>query len=420
MICPNCKNESNGARWCPHCGLQLEIDDAANVIFGQREQQENEPAQADAVTHEEVPSASAPQTGYTEDYSTDYSADYSSPPGSYGTDYAAPEEEEPSNKKLKIILAIICPITAVVLIFVILAISGVIDFGKTEEVVETQENVVLEDEDSETLMKTAMNQLKIGDYEEAETVFKAVMEIDPDNEEATVLCQIVYNYNRALKKIQSKKYKEARTFLEKIPAEYMDYSIRTDVENLEDEISAFESAYVTFADIKSYMKSGDYEDAQDAIAIIDDSYLEDSDAALLSEYSIQIKQHLKEEEEEKQSKKQNELSEKQAEALITEYCEDYVRAINNKDFSIVSKHISGQLYTQQKKQVQSCIDKGITEGLDKVELKTLHQISDTKWKAEVSEAETIYYADGTSESKSFEWTYTIEYIDSAFYLTKIE
>ena len=202
----------------------------------------------------------------------------------------------------------------------------------------------------------------------------------------------------------------------------MDYSIRTDVENLEDEINSFETAYITFEDVQNFMRDGEYESALEAIDLIDDSYLEDSDAMLISEYRTQIKQYLKKEEE-KQKEKENEagkLSFDLAEILITEYCEDYVRAINSKDFSVVAKHISGQLYNDQKKQVQSCIDSGLTQSLDYVELNDVHKISDTKWKADVSEGETIYYADGSSEAKKFNWTYTIEYIDSAFYLTKIE
>ena len=395
MICPNCKNESNGARWCPQCGIQLEIDDAANAIYSNDEPKDNTESRFDTM---------------------------SVPREFIGADEQYEAKDMPStDKKLKITLAIICPIAAIVLIFVILTISGVIKSGG-KKVSAPEENVVLENEDAETLMKTGMNQLKIGDYEEAETVFKAVMEIDPDNEEATVLCQIVYNYNRALKKIQGKKYKEARALFDKIPIEYMDYSIRTDVENLEDEINSFETAYITFEDVQNFMRDGEYESALEAIDLIDDSYLEDSDAMLISEYRTQIKQYLTKEEE-KQKEKENEagkLSFDLAEILVTEYCEDYVRAINSKDFSVVAKHISGQLYNDQKKQVQSCIDSGITQSLDYVELNDVHKISDTKWKADVSEGETIYYADGSSEAKKFNWTYTIEYIDSAFYLTKIE
>ena len=395
MICPNCKNESNGARWCPQCGIQLEIDDAANAIYSNDEPKDTSDRRFDTMSVPREFIAADEQYEAQDMHSTD--------------------------KKLKITLAIICPIAAIVLVLVILTISGVIKSGD-KKVSAPEENVVLENEDAETLMKTGMNQLKIGDYEEAETVFKAVMEIDPDNEEATVLCQIVYNYNRALKKIQSKKYKEARALFDKIPIEYMDYSIRTDVENLEDEINSFETAYITFEDVQNFMRDGEYESALEAIDLIDDSYLEDTDAALISEYRTQIKQYLKKEEE-KQKEKENEsgkLSFDLAEILITEYCEDYVRAINSKDFSVVAKHISGQLYNDQKKQVQSCIDSGITQSLDYVELNDVHKISDTKWKADVSEGETIYYADGTSEAKQFNWTYTIEYIDSAFYLTKIE
>ncbi len=388
MICPNCKKESGGAKWCPHCGLQLEIDSDQISPFSKTEfgdTQKIRPVSDSAEFNETKPIYTKKKTA------------------------TGKKKKDGINPTV-----LICIITSLVLVVVSLFISGAI--GKKEEENPGAEDVVLEQEDTDTLMEKGMDNLKNAEYDEAETVFKAVLETDPENDEAETLHTIVYNYNRALKKLQSKKFEEARELFDEIPIEYIDYSIRTDVESLDDEILSYETAYKTFENVQNFMKNEKYEDALTESELIDTKYLDDSDVSLLEEYISQIKQYLESE----NSKDTDEMSFKKAEIILVEYIEDLVMAINSRDFSVVESHLAGQLYNDQKKLVQTCIDQGISQGFDSLTVKSITKISDTKWKIDVTEAETLYYADGASEKKSFDWTYTLEYIDSEYLLTKIE
>ncbi len=396
MICPNCKKESNGAKWCPECGLQLEIDDVYVSTF---EKKEN----GDTQKLRPISANDTPNNILHSKDSAEKEEDYK-------------KNGQVSDKSFKILLISIASVAILVVLTIILILSGVLGPKKSTDAL-PQNELVLEKEDGESLFKTGMEKLDIGDYEEAETVFEAVLETDYENDEAKLIYDIVYNYNRAMKKIQSKKFEEARELFDNIPINYIDYAIKMDVEKLDDEISEFETAYESFAEVQRCMEDADYKEALKAIEIIDKSYLTDADSVTLEEYSAEINQYLKDMENEEIS---DDMTKKKAEIIITEYCEDMVMAINSRDFSVVEKHISGQLYNDQKKLVQNCIDNLITESFDALVIKEVHPISDTKWKVDVAEGETLYYSDGSKESKTFDWTYTIEYIDSKYYLTKIE
>ena len=396
MICPNCKNESHGAKWCPECGLQLEIDDALIGTFEKNEKGDTQKLRPISTPGKE---ADTPSARLTQNQTKNVKND-----------------GQVSDNSFKILIISVCVAVILVLTAIVLIITGVIG-PKSNKVQAPPDEIVLENEDTDALFETAMEKIELGDYEEAETIFEAALEADAENDEAKLIYDIVYNYNRALKKIQAKKYEEAREFFDNIPIDYIDYAIKMDVEKLDDEISSFEIAYESFYEVEKCMEDGDYEEALKAIEIIDKNYLTDADCVTLDEYSAEIKQYLKNKENEEAS---DDMTKKKAEIIITEYCEDLVMAINSRDFSIVEKHISGQLYNDQKKLVQTCIDNGITESFDALIIKNVHKISDTKWKVSVAEGETLYHSDGTKESKTFDWTYTIEFIDSEFYLTKIE
>jgi len=404
MICPNCKTESFGAKWCPECGLRLELDDITNTDFINPEKGDTQKLRPITTQNDEsyktVPPASARK-------STGKSTANYEKKASHFTD-----------RGFNYWLIAIGVVSVLIVLFVIFRFVGIIPTADDPKMPASGEEVVLEKEDSSKIIKTGLDELKLGNYDEAETVFKAVLETDPDNDEADTIYKIVYNYNRALKKIQSAKYTEAREFFDKIPLEYENYSIKTDVENLDDEISSFESAYESFNKVQQHMAAAMYEDALNTISLIDKNFLSGADAEMLGEYTDEIEKFF--EEQEKKDKSDDDMSVKKAEIIITTYCEDLVMAVNSRDFSIVEKHMSGQLYNDQKKFVQSSIDNSLTQSFDKLEIKAVYPVSDTKWKIGVSESETTYYPDGTQKPETRNLTYTIEYIDSEYYLTAVE
>ena len=380
MICPGCKKESNGEKWCKNCGLQLETEVAIDV------------------------GASSAKTTYDfgivpEDNHSTRSSDDGIHPG------------------LKVALAVLIPIIVIAVVFSLLYFTGVIKFGDSKPK-KDEPSVVLENEDTAKLLKTGMNHLEIGDYEEAETVFKVIMESDPENEETVILCRILHNYNRAVKRIENKDYEDARTYFEKIPLEYTDYAIADDVEGLDSEIKHFERTYEIFEKVRDLMSSGDFENAEKTIELIDKSCLKTADAELLERYCDEIDEFVREKEE--SEKEVISLGVTEAEEIIRRFCIKYVEAVNNGDFEHVSQYIKGNLYNTQKNMVDSLYSQGITEDFDFLTVKSVQKIKDNMWKVKVSEGETIYYPDGEVSKKTYAWTYTVEFIEPNFYLTNIE
>jgi len=271
---------------------------------------------------------------------------------------------------------------------------------------------------TDILYEKGIEYMDAGDYYTAQDIFKELLDTS-ENEKASTIYKILYNYNCAVEKFDQCDYDSAYKFLEKIPAKYTNYSICDDVESLENDISEGLAAYEIFYSIEKFVSQEDYRDAKDAVGIIDISLLSNDDEDKLNEYISLINKKIKELEEKEESK--SSLSQAQAETLIMEYCDAFVKAINNKDFEIVAPymHYSSEIYSQQKKLIQSYITDGITEKFDYLELISLQKVSDNKWTALVKEGETIYYKSGKTEVMNYKWTYTIEYIDSDFYLTKI-
>lgn len=386
MICPKCKKESDGGKWCSNCGIRLETEvNITGNSFG------NKAGNSDS------------KEGFS----------YVSSDFSQGNQ---PSKKGMSNS-LKITLAILIPVLAVIIVVTLLYATGVLDFGKNEPD-PGKDSVVLENEDTQNLIKRGMNHLKIGDYEEAETVFKVVIETDPENEEIVTLCQILHNYNRGMNRIRSKDYEGARSYYDKIPSDYTEYEIAPDVESLKSEIERYEIANNTFERVKELMSSSDYENAAKTIELIDETCLAFADTKLLEEYKEEIESFIRDEKKRKET--QVKLDEKTAENIIRRFCSAYVDAVNAGDFSLVSPYIKGDLYDMQKNMVTSLHSQGITEEFNFLTVQSVNKIGENIWKVNVTEGETIFYPDGTKSEKTYTWTYTIEYVDSIFYLTNIE
>ena len=388
MICPKCKKESNGTKWCPWCGIQLETDvmESVNSIPSRNDYKVSE--------YEEKPMHNYENTGNNHNNTKS------------GT----------MKSGTKIFLAILIPVIAVAIIFAGLVFGGIIDLKKAEET-GSKDSIVLEDEDTKKLLKTGMNHLKIGDYEEAETVFKVLMETEPENEEYVIICQIIHNYNRSEKRIQSKDYEGARSYFEKIPLDYMDYDIKDDVDKLESEIKRFETAYEIFSKVKEYMSSSDYENAKKTMNLIDRSCMKPADLEILDDYEYEIEEFSGDSSEDLSK---YDLSLQKAGEIIRNYCLKYVEAVNSGDFSIVSSVLKGNLYNTQRGMVSSLYSQGIKEQFDFLTVISVQKINDTKWNVKVSEGETVFYPDGEESSKTYSWVYTVEYADGAYYLTDIK
>jgi len=405
MICPKCGEYVSEGKWCSRCGTRLELDDIT-INTG---------------------------VAFSDDYYDNKDENSNSTRSYYGEKTEDKDYGNHGKKQggIRIALAILCPVVVILIIFSALLASGVIDFDKSEdkEVVSDAEEIKAKTE-YDAILKRAMNSLKIGDYEASEDELKKLMELDPYDDDVAVLCKIVFNYNRALDAFKDEDISSARDYFDKIPIEYLDYVMSADIKKLENQIEDWEYAYAAFAEIQSYMANEEYGDAEEAMLLLDESCLSESDAKKLNEYMEIIEKKNKEKKEDKKDYDEEDTKEGEksslslgteyAESLISSYCAAYVAAVNSGDFSLLSQYITGDLYDSQKKMVESCVKDGTTMNLDYVKLKSLKEVSSKKWTASVSEGETMYYADGSSKSKAFSWVYTIEYINGRYYLTKIE
>lgn len=111
------------------------------------------------------------------------------------------------------------------------------------------------------------------EYNKAESALQNVIDQDSSNREAKELMNIVSNYEGAVLHYTAGEYKDALKELNEIPAEYKDYKIKDDIDNLKHEV-AFQmdkakdvTGYIKKA--KDLIKKNKYDEAEKVIEMID-------------------------------------------------------------------------------------------------------------------------------------------------------
>lgn len=435
MICPKCRNNVTG-KWCTFCGENLEAAYGESTPVPENPTMtytDNTPSQAD---YRDAQFNDEPVDGYTppEEIVNPYNNYYAEPPA------------ERNNTKIVAIVSVIVAVTVAigVLLYAFVfskddkdtsastkkGISQNNDINKSKDDDKTSDN----SDKVKELTKDAEEYMSKGKYKDAERVYSELEELTED-EEVSVICDILYNYNKAIEKLDSGDYDRAEDYYDDIPDEYINYDIKSDVKDLKDNIKAAKSAKDTIDEIKDYINNDDLEAARDAVDSINSRNFPTAEKEELEELISELEELEKEaEEKEKEQSRSHDypgsgygrLGFSDAESIIETYCYYLVEAINENDFDYVAPYIlsTSDFYEQQKNLVKSCNDQGIYEYFEWVELDKLTEISKTKWEAKVTEAETIYKYDDdynyTEEYKTFEWTYTIEYKDHYFYITGIK
>ena len=375
--CPVCKSKADG-KVCSNCGALLELDE--NYQLNPYDKQKTSRINIEAV------SATTKRKHYA----------------SKESGGKAPNKRQVPQK---VLYAMLCFIF-VIIVGLIIAINNVSSDIKIKE--EQDKKTA----STQSLMLKGEKHLKSGNYEDAEKIYKELMETS-ENKEAQILYKILYNYNMALRKLDDYNFESASRFFDKIPKEYEKYSIADDVVYLSDEIARFESSYEIFESVENFFNQDNISGAKAAIEILDEDALSKETRERLKEIKEKI---------EKKEKTTIVLSEHDAEDLLRLYCDAMVKAINENNFDLVVPYIykDSKMYAQQKSLVEKCVSEGIKEEFNSFELLSLTKTLDTVWQAEVKESETVISANGEREVKNFKWTYTIEYIDSEFYLTNIK
>lgn len=374
MICPKCRNEVS-TKWCKYCGTQIETD------------------------------------VYTV-------------PSYEDTDKDLKSADLPVSKKTNTSAMILIVIAVIIALVLAVAVFSSRSQKKAETAVNTvQSSAQNKEPDDSELIDKATRYMDAGNYSSAEQICKEAID-SYNSDKATEMYRILYNYNNAVKEISEYKYKAARKSFDKIPDKYCDYSICHDVDALDDEITGVQVAYEILDNVTSFINSGNYADAYSEVNVIDTDKLKPDDRTIVEEYKKEISKNYSPDIKKKDPSGTGDvdISMHDAEDLIHGYCDALVKAIQSRNFDIVAKymHPDSKLYARQKNTVNTYISEGTTKRLDSFYLDTITQTGKNKWDAMVREGETIYFANGFKQQYNHAWTYTIEYIDSAFYLTDLK
>ena len=386
MICPNCSLESNGAKFCKYCGLRLEIDDISI----------------------DTPSEFTNTQG---DYEDKFEEDTSyKNVVRYSHSKVSPDKV---NKNLKITIIIVSVISAILLVLLIVSLLGGFDNDDTLKDVPSQ---TLNEENIENIITEGKEYLESGDYESCESVFKTAVEKDSDNEEAKLIYDIVFNYNRALKKIEAKKFEDARSFYEKIPYEYINYPIFEDVEDLDELIYKYENMNEHFETFEKEIKKKEYEEAYLSASFIDKAYLSEVQILKFDDYMGELNEYLNNE----KKNKERTLTSEKAIDLVKDYYKAYTGAVKtSKGFNHVSTYLTNDALLSEKDKFVSDLNSGYEISFDISSFKSFEKVDDTTW--------IIYGAltkntnnQGENSAITKDVKFTITYEESSFYISRIE
>ncbi|HFD2038365.1 hypothetical protein [Clostridium perfringens] len=86
-------------------------------------------------------------------------------------------------------------------------------------------------------MEKAMNDFNSGHYSEAKEDFNMILKEDSSNSEANLIVSIIDNFENAKKLYENKEYDKSNEEISKIPGEYNKYNIKSDVDDLKENIN---------------------------------------------------------------------------------------------------------------------------------------------------------------------------------------
>lgn len=399
MICPKCKIVGFGTH-CKYCGEKLV------------EETEHPDTKSDFLDHDTAPITPIRQNTRDEKYRDDvYDLNKAADSEYYNTDkdisgYSYLDDEKKDNKK--VLIGVLTASVVVLLILSFLLTRAFISPKTKEPTSESTQNTEKKSE-ADDLYETAEKYMKIDDYENAEKIYLKLTQLT-DDDEALLMYNILHNYNEALRKYEDADYNTARDYYKKIPVEYIDYNISEKIKKLGDNIENGIKAYEVFENIQKYMEDEDFDAAKEAISLIEVKYLSKTDSRKLDEIKAELK---------KASEDKKEFTAPEAESFLQEYCYAMEKAVNAGDFSLVSKYLDASAYLSQKDVVSYCSSEGIVKKFGSLRIKSFNEVESNKWEALVSETETVTFEDGTEEIRSYSRTYTIEYINSAYYIIAI-
>ncbi len=400
MFCPKCGKESDG-KWCSNCGTQLEIEES----FGLNPYEETQRLPRLGHTDGEQQASALQESRSVQSFyapeEENHDLDDFDPYGDY-------EEDENAAHKKKIILVSACAAAALVFIIILaLVFSGNKPSGGEKKIPSSSEDVRIEE-----LITLGDKYMTVGNYKEAESVYKELMTIS-DDEDAEVIYKILYNYNLSVKELENSNFNSAQKYFDRIPDEYPSYSISDDIEALSDDIARYKLASDIFETVEELMTDGDYEEADSAIQSMDESLLSEENREKLEKFKETI-------EESRQKDEGADLAEVDAEILFKEYKAGYMQAVNSGNIDAANYILKGsELYNSTVKTIAEFSAKGMKITDEVTEFGWVHRIDGNSWHVKTIEIDTYTDAEGKKSEKTFSRMYLVEYIEGDYYFTDI-
>ncbi|MEF3331029.1 zinc ribbon domain-containing protein [Oceanobacillus oncorhynchi] len=110
------------------------------------------------------------------------------------------------------------------------------------------------------------------------------------------------------------------------------------------------------------------------------------------------------------------------EAVVENYVDNLIWAINTGDYSIVEDYIAtgSELDTMQQDLVERLYDSGLTQEIVSMSVEDVEEIDSETWEVTTSETIELMYASDETETEDYQWTYTVELTADGYQLTNLE
>ena len=192
-------------------------------------------------------------------------------------------------------------------------------------------------------LKAGINYLNNEEYEEAKDQFEAVLEKDPDNEEAITLNEIITKFISATEEYENNNLEKSKEYLDEIPEKYTEYSIKDKIDDLKkivgDKLEEIKKLNVSLENITNLIKEDKLDEAKQEIEKLNDTNMPQEKAKTLEDLKTELNLKL--------VKKQNEerLEKERAEAAA----EQLRKKNQEKKAAEAAKKPQGDILYQNKK-----------------------------------------------------------------------
>lgn len=187
-------------------------------------------------------------------------------------------------------------------------------------------------------------------YDNALMHFKQAIDKGSKEEDIITMAEIIEIYNKSIKEMESNNLEEAKKIIDSINSDYINYSIKEDVDNLKEKIDTKlkeEEINSMISEVDKLIENKDYNSAKISINEIEKNKLSDSQKKYINELSKKIDSEIekienakKEALEEKQNLTEKEAVDKLLKYINTEYPEityDIV-VLNEYETDVGGKH----------------------------------------------------------------------------------